>query len=187
MSLSWGQTDLGMNDGVMPVMGAASPATATEVLLEGDYFAEAREPSTSLMIIEQSLPASPASMSRWYSCCTCLPISRGVPVSSAALMASPMSLFASSVVKVGAKSLFEAAVGTTPGTGYQVRRAQLSPEEAEAMSPTTLLSRPSRSARTAPSAVDARVIRSIRLLQIFAAWPVVAPPVGMTLEAIGSM
>src|SRR5919107_581943 len=100
-------------------------------LLPGGGVEDGAEPSTSLMIMEQSLPASPASMSRWYSCCTCLPISRGVPVSSAALMASPMSLFASSVVKVGAKSLFEAAVETTPGTGYQVRSAHESPEETD--------------------------------------------------------
>ena len=49
-----------------------------------------------------------------------------------------------------------AAVSTTPGTGYQVRSAQLSPEDTEAISQNTCLSRPSRSARTAPSAVDAQ-------------------------------
>ena len=64
----------------------------------------------------------PASMRRWKSCWTCSPISSGVPVSRAALMARPMSLLASSVVKVGAKSLLEAAVGTTPATG--IPRAQ---------------------------------------------------------------
>ena len=133
------------------------------------------------------MPDSPESMRRWNSCWTCSPISSGVPVSAAALMARPMSLLASSVVKVGAKSLLEAAVGTTPATGYQVRRAQLSPEETDAMSQKTCLSRPSRSARTAPSAVEARLMKSMRLLQILAAWPVVAPPVGMMLAAIGRM
>src|SRR5665811_359105 len=136
---------------------------------------------------EQSFALRPASISRWKSCCTCWPISNGVLVLLAAEMARLMSLFASSAVNVGAKLLLAAAVGTTPATGYQVRRAQLSPEETEAISQKTCLSRPSLSARTAPSAQPARLMNSIRLLQIFAACPVVAPPVGMMLADMGSM
>src|ERR1700712_5873551 len=94
---------------------------------------DCRLPSKSLTSDALSRAPQPNSlMVLRYSTTRCANGRSGAVLSPAAT-ASPTSLRIRSIAKPPWKSLLTAAVSTTPSTGYQLRSAQLSPDETEAI------------------------------------------------------